>query len=43
LGQLLVAIDSVDAAPTSTQASAAEQNLKQIDQLLRQWQMIQGK
>jgi hypothetical protein len=43
LGQLLVAIESVDAAPTSTQTSASEENLKQIDQLLRQWQTIQGK
>jgi hypothetical protein len=43
LGQLLVAIESVDAAPTSTQTIAAEQNLKQIDQLLRQWRAIKAK
>jgi photosystem II stability/assembly factor-like uncharacterized protein len=43
LGQLLVAIESVDAAPTATQTSAAEQNLQQANQLLRQWQAIKGK
>jgi hypothetical protein len=43
LGQLLVAIESVDAAPTATQNSAAEQNLQQANQLLQQWQAIKGK
>jgi hypothetical protein len=43
LGQLLVAIESVDAAPTATQTTAAEQNLQQATQLLQQWQAIKGK
>lgn len=43
LGQLLVAIESVDAAPTATQTSAAEQNLQQANQLLQQWRAIKAK
>jgi hypothetical protein len=43
LGQLLVAVESVDAAPTATQTSAAEENLQQANQLLQQWQAIKGK
>jgi hypothetical protein len=41
--QLMVAIDSADAAPTLTESAAAEKTLSQIDRLLRQWQAFQGK
>jgi hypothetical protein len=36
-------VDSVDAAPTITQTAAAEQNLREINQLLQKWQAIKGK
>jgi photosystem II stability/assembly factor-like uncharacterized protein len=41
--QLLVALDSADAAPTLTQSAAAEKILSQLDQLLKQWQAFQRK
>jgi len=43
LGQLLVAINSVDAAPTATQTAAAEQTLQQLNQLLQQWKAVKNK
>ncbi|HET9181372.1 MAG TPA: hypothetical protein VFP59_04495 [Candidatus Angelobacter sp.] len=43
LGQLMVAIGSVDAAPTITQTRAAEQTLQQANQLLQRWRAINGK
>jgi hypothetical protein len=41
--QLMVALDSADAAPTLTQSAAAEKILSELDQLLKQWQAFQGK
>jgi len=43
LGQLIVAIDSVDAAPTITQTTAAEENLREMNDLFQKWQAIKGK
>jgi hypothetical protein len=43
LGQLMVAVDSVDAAPTITQTTAAEENLRELNDLLQKWQAIKGK
>ena len=43
LGQLMVAIGSVDAAPTITQSRAADQTLQQANQLLQRWRSIKGK
>jgi hypothetical protein len=34
---------SADAAPTATQAAAAEKILAQLNQLLGQWNTIKGK
>jgi photosystem II stability/assembly factor-like uncharacterized protein len=42
-GQLIVAIGSADAAPTATQATAAEKILAQLNQMLGQWNAIKGK
>jgi hypothetical protein len=38
LSQLLVAMDSADAAPTTQESQAAEKALGQLDSLTRQWQ-----
>jgi hypothetical protein len=40
LAQLLSVTDSADAAPTRQAAAAAEQTLRQLDGLLKQWQTM---
>jgi photosystem II stability/assembly factor-like uncharacterized protein len=41
--QLMVALESADAAPTTTQSTAAEQVLTQLNQLIGRWEAIRGK
>ncbi|HZD96054.1 MAG TPA: hypothetical protein VE133_17465, partial [Candidatus Sulfotelmatobacter sp.] len=43
LAQLIVAIDSADAAPTTQEAQAAEKTLAQLEALLKQWQALKNK
>jgi len=43
LGQLIVAVDSADAAPTSQEIQAAEKALTQAQDLLRQWEALKSK
>lgn len=41
-GQLIVAVGSADAAPTATQAAAAEKIWGQLNQMVEQWNLIKG-
>ena len=43
LAQLIVAIDSADAAPTTQETQAAEKTLAQLEALLKQWQALKNK
>jgi photosystem II stability/assembly factor-like uncharacterized protein len=43
LSQLIVAIDSADAAPTSQEAQAAEKTLARAQALLKQWEALKSK
>jgi photosystem II stability/assembly factor-like uncharacterized protein len=43
LGQLLVTVDSADAAPTAQESEAAEKALAQLASLLKQWDAVKNK
>jgi len=43
LSQLIVAVDSADAAPTSQESQAAEKTLTQAQALLKQWEALKPK
>jgi hypothetical protein len=43
LAQLIVTIDSADAAPTTQASQAAEKNLSQAQALLQQWEALKRK
>ena len=43
LSQLIIALDSADAAPTSQEAQAAEKTLAQAQDLLKQWEALKNK
>jgi hypothetical protein len=43
LAQLIVTIDSADAAPTTQASQAAEKNLSQVQALLQQWEALKRK
>jgi photosystem II stability/assembly factor-like uncharacterized protein len=43
LAQLIVAIDSADAAPTTQASQAAEKNLTQAQALFKQWEALKSK
>lgn len=43
LSQLIIAVDSADAAPTSQEAQAAEKTLAQAQDLLKQWEALKSK
>lgn len=43
VAQLMVAIESADAAPTTPQAAAAEQLMAQVNALVKRWEAIRGK
>jgi hypothetical protein len=40
LGMLAVAAGSADSAPTATSLAAFEENTKQLNDLLTQWQLL---
>ena len=43
LGQLIVAVDSADAAPTTQESQAAEKTLAQAQALFKQWEALKPK
>ncbi|MFI5105701.1 MAG: hypothetical protein ACHP79_12325, partial [Terriglobales bacterium] len=43
LSQLIVALDSADAAPTTQESQAAEKTLVQVQALLKQWEALRSK
>jgi len=43
LGQLIVTIDTADAAPTSQALEVAEKTLAQVQALLKQWEGLKSK
>ena len=43
LSQLIVAVDSADAAPTTQEQQAAEKTLAQAQALLKQWEALKNK
>jgi len=43
LSQLIVAVDSADAAPTTQESQAAEKTLAQAQALFKQWEALKPK
>src|SRR5262249_28570176 len=43
LGQLIVAVDTADAAPTAQASQAAEKTLAEVQALLKQWESLKSK
>jgi hypothetical protein len=43
LAQLMVAVDSADAAPTTQESQAAEKTLAQAQALFKQWEVLKPK